>query len=151
MKTRYRFWCPFIGGARRRLKMTRTRCHYSSMKSISGFSDAGTDFGVAGHREAAADGAGGTKPRRERRLMNSPPFPKITGFIIPSFWTRRGRHLWSIFWTIHQRRGCATQRHNRATSLRSFGLYNHLRFIWRKQLSWQKKIFFLHSFTIFNC
>ncbi len=83
------------------------------MKSISGFSGVGMGFGAAGRQETAADGAGGAKTRRESRLMDSPPFPRITGFIIPSFWIRWGRHLWSMFWTIHQRRGWATQRHHK--------------------------------------
>ena len=53
------------------------------MKSISGFSGTGADFGVAGHREAAADGAGGAKIRRESRLMNSPPFPRSQASLSP--------------------------------------------------------------------
>ncbi len=75
----------FIGDAESRQKGLDRNVLYSSMKSISGFSDAVADFGVAGRREATADGTGGTKTRRESRLMDSPPFPKITGFFIPSF------------------------------------------------------------------
>jgi hypothetical protein len=53
------------------------------MKSISGFSGVGANFGVAGRREAAADGAGSTKTRRESRLMSSPPFPRSQASLSP--------------------------------------------------------------------
>jgi hypothetical protein len=112
MKTRYEFWLLLLGMQKRATEWLECDALHSSMKSISGFSGAGADFGATRRCEAAADGAGGTKTRRESRLMDSPPFPRVTGFFIPSFWKRRGRHLWSLFWTIRQRRGCANQRHN---------------------------------------
>ncbi len=38
---------------------------------------------MTGRREAAADGAGGTKRRRESKLMDFPPFPRSQASLSP--------------------------------------------------------------------
>ncbi len=49
------------------------------------FRATGPISGVSGRREAAADGAGGAKIRRESRFSGFPSLPRTTGFFIPSF------------------------------------------------------------------
>ena len=63
-----------------------TRMHQSKdIKSSSGFPGAFPTAAGMGRREAVEDAAEGTKIRRDEILIDSPPFPRVTGFLIPSF------------------------------------------------------------------
>ncbi len=73
MKTRYEFDVLLLGGEERGVQWLDHRILHSSIKSISGFSGAEADVEADGRREAAAEGAGGTKRSGER----------ISGFPLP--------------------------------------------------------------------